>query len=82
MKCNCDPSKVFASQSTFRQHLKSNKHQLWVLRNKETDVDIYCREIEKYVNNEFLLKQKIADMERQIAILEEQLFTSGEEPRD
>ena len=42
IRCNCNQNKEFKTQSAYRQHIKSNKHQLWVMRNKELDMDVYC----------------------------------------
>ena len=68
IRCNCDKIKEFKSQSAYRQHIKSNKHQLWVMRNKELDMDVYCEEIRKnniQIND---LKNTIVELRRAVDI--------------
>ena len=73
-KCVCDPDgKQFATQASYRQHLKSQKHQLFLLRNQQDEADLFRTQIEMYVMNEAKLKRKINDLERQVDALNEEI---------
>lgn len=73
-KCVCDPGgKQFASRASYRQHLKSKKHQLFMLRDQQNETDLFRTQIEMYVSNETKLKQKLNDLERQLDAMNEEI---------
>lgn len=38
LRCQCHPNFVYASAGTFRQHLKSERHKTWELRQRVDDL--------------------------------------------
>ena len=74
LTCPCDANtRVFTTNSAYRQHLKSQRHELYTLRSHVQDVEIYCTQIETHIKTEAELRQKNQILEREIDSLNEQI---------
>ena len=71
MFCRCS-LKLFKSESTYRRHLKTKRHELYTLRESISDNDELCQQIMNAKVTTARVASELEDAKRQIALLEEE----------
>ena len=59
LECDCSPNKIFKNKSTYNAHLKTQKHNKWVINN---DIKNYKKSTTEYDNTLTSYKLKMENL--------------------